>query len=31
MKIAQAGAPEQSQPFIAAFIKRLEKNDDINK
>jgi len=31
MKTAQAGAPEQNQPFIEAFIKRLEAKDDINK
>jgi hypothetical protein len=31
MKIAEAGAPEQTKPVIEAYIKRLEAKDDINK
>lgn len=31
MKIAEAGAPEQTRPIIEAYIKRLEAKDDINK
>jgi tetratricopeptide (TPR) repeat protein len=31
MKVALAGAPDQSKSFVEGLVRRLESKDDINK